>query len=79
MPPVANGVLVHANQGGDLAVGDTLGGQQHHPCPLGGTLGGGVGTHPALQFGPFTVGDAPGAARLAWGGSSSRGRAATIC
>jgi hypothetical protein len=56
-PPLGHGVLVHAHHGGDLAVGHALGGQQHHPCPLGGTLGGGVGTHPALQLGPFLLGD----------------------
>ena len=67
-PPVAHGVLVHADHGGDLAVGDTLGRQQHHPCPLGGPLWGGVGTHPALQFGPFTIGDAQG--RHGWHGAA---------
>jgi hypothetical protein len=55
--PVGDGVLVHAQEGGDLAVGHALGGQQHHPCPLGGTLGGGVGTNPTLQLGTFGVGD----------------------
>jgi hypothetical protein len=59
-PPVANGVLVHADHRGDLAVGHAIGGQQHHPGPLGGPLRGGVGTDPALQFGAFTVGDAQG-------------------
>jgi hypothetical protein len=60
MPPVANGVLVHAHHGGDLAIGHAIGGQQHHPGSLGGPLGGGVGTHPALQLGPFGVGDRKG-------------------
>ena len=55
--PLRHGVLVHAHHGGDLAVGHAVGGQQHDPGPLGGTLGGGVGTDPALQLGPFGIGD----------------------
>ena len=38
-PPLGHGVLVHAHDRGDLAVGDAIGGQQHDPGPLGGTLG----------------------------------------
>jgi len=60
MPPVANGVLVHADDRGDLAVGDAVGGQQHDPGAFGGPLGGGVGADPALQLGAFGVGDGQG-------------------
>src|SRR5215217_2207423 len=49
--PLGHGVLVHPHQGGDLAVGEAIGGQQHHPGPLGGALGRrGVGADPALQL-----------------------------
>jgi hypothetical protein len=56
-PPVAHGVLVHAHHGGDLAVGEAVGGQQHDPGPLGGPLRGCVGTDPAMQLGAFLLGD----------------------
>jgi hypothetical protein len=40
--PLRHGVLVHAHDGSDLAVGHAVGGQQHDPGALGGTLWGGV-------------------------------------
>jgi hypothetical protein len=55
--PLGDGVLVHAHYGGDLAVGEAVGGQQHDPSALGGPLGAGVGTDPALQLGAFLLGD----------------------
>jgi hypothetical protein len=58
--PLGHGVLVHAHQGGDLAVGEAVGGQQHDPGPLGGPLWGGVGADPALQLGAFLLGDHKG-------------------
>jgi hypothetical protein len=59
-PPLGDGVLVHAHHGGDLAVGEAVGGQQHDPGTFGGPLRGGVGTDPALQFGAFLLGDGQG-------------------
>jgi hypothetical protein len=55
--PLRHGVLVHAHHGGDLAVGDPVSGQQHHPGSLGRSLRGGMGTDPALQLGALAVGD----------------------
>ena len=57
VPPLRDGVLVHAHHGSDLAVGDAISGQQHDPGPPGGPLWGGVGTDPALQLGALGVGD----------------------
>src|SRR5215213_5675273 len=37
--PLRHGVLVHAHHGGDLAVGEAVGGQQHDPGAFGGPLG----------------------------------------
>jgi len=54
---VRDGVLVHAHDRGDLAVGHALGGQQHHPSSLGRALGRGVGADPALQLNALDVGD----------------------
>jgi hypothetical protein len=59
-PPLGHGVLVHAHHGGDLAVGEAVGGQQHDLGAFGGPLGGGVGADPALQLGAFGVGDRKG-------------------
>jgi hypothetical protein len=59
-PPLRHGVLVHAHHGGDLAVGRAIGGQQHDPGAFSGPLWGGVGADPALQLGPFGVGDRKG-------------------
>jgi hypothetical protein len=59
-PPLGDGVLVHTHHGGDLAVGEAVGGQQHDPGALGGPLWGGVGTNPALQLGAFLLGDGQG-------------------
>jgi hypothetical protein len=55
--PLRDGVLVHAHQASDLAVGEAVGGQQHDPGALGGPLLGGVGADPALQLGAFGVGE----------------------
>jgi hypothetical protein len=59
-PPLRDGVLVHAHHGGDLAVGEAVGGQQHDPGAFGGPLRGGVGPNPALQLTAFGVGDRQG-------------------
>jgi hypothetical protein len=55
--PLGQGVLVHAQDAGDLAAGGALGGQQHDPGPLGGPLWAGMGTDLALQLGALGIGD----------------------
>jgi hypothetical protein len=58
--PLRHGVLVHAHHGGDLAVGEAVGGQQHDPGPFGRPLRGGVGANPTLQLDTYLIGDRQG-------------------
>jgi hypothetical protein len=78
--PLRHGVLVHAHHGGDLAVGEAVGGQQHDPGAFGGPLGGGVSTDPTLQLGAFGIGDRQGRhGRHAAAPHAASLRSLTIC
>jgi hypothetical protein len=54
--PAADRVRVHANQPGDLAIGQGIGGQQDHPRASDVALWGGVGADAPLQLGAFAIG-----------------------